>query len=162
MFRPVVAPDVKLVHILLRITCVVYTIRIECEKVIYIHRVITPRLIIGACGRSGYSGIAAISHDRTPFGVFSFLRGYKHDSERSTRTINGRRRSVFEHGDRLYILGIDFGHIPLHPVNEDKRSSSIYRVVASDIDFRDICRRTACGRHIHSRDSPLENMGKRR
>ena len=52
------------------------------------------------------------------------LGGNQNHTERRTRTIDRRSRSIFQHGDILYILRVDGVEVALHTVNQDKRATA--------------------------------------
>ena len=81
IFGLVVAADVELVHILLGIMGVVRAVGGESEEIIDIDGVITPRLIVGTCGRDRESAVAAVAYNRLSLAVLAALGGYENDSE---------------------------------------------------------------------------------
>ena len=61
----------------------------------------------------------------------------QHDAESTACTVHRRRRSVFEHRDRLHVLRVDRIDAALHTVDQDeRRTARTDRTRSADVDRR--------------------------
>ena len=86
----------------------------------------------------------------------------QHDAESTACTVHCRRRSVFEHRDRLHVLRVDRIDAALHTVDQDeRRTARTDRTRSADVDRRP-ARGFAVGEgDVQARQLPLQGTGQR-
>ena len=75
--------------------------------------------LVRQVGRTGITETVVVVHRH--LSSLTFLGGNQNHTKSCTRTVDGRRGSVFQYGDAFNIFRVQSIHISFHTVNQDKR-----------------------------------------
>ena len=103
-----------------------------------------------------------LEDDLRPLAHRTFLGGDQNHAVRRPRAVDAGRRSVFQHLDRLDVVGVDVVHGARDPVDDDdRRIALVDRRTAADEERRRLARQRVGRRDLHTRNLAFQGVAHR-